>query len=98
MVAETIKSTKAGTRTQKLKLFILGKAMSGAPIIIGTNQGLLTVMFLWWRDVIKESTFQQAHTPVVELGLYRGQCSEICGTGHGYMPVILSFKTKTPPA
>ena len=29
-------------------------------------------MFLWWRDVIKESTFQQVHTPVVELGLRYG--------------------------
>ena len=40
-------------------------------LILGTI-GLLTVMFLWWRDVIKESTFQQAHTPVVELGLRYG--------------------------
>ena len=22
-------------------------------------------------------------------GVYRGQCSEICGTGHGYMPVVI---------
>jgi len=22
-------------------------------------------------------------------GIYRGQCSEICGTGHGYMPVVI---------
>ncbi len=29
---------KAGTSSQKLMLFILGKAMSGAPIISGTNQ------------------------------------------------------------
>ena len=28
----------AGTKSQKLILFILGKAISGAPIIIGTNQ------------------------------------------------------------
>ena len=40
-------------------------------LILGTI-GLLTVMFLWWRDVIKESTFQQVHTPVVELGLRYG--------------------------
>ena len=33
-------------------------------LILGTI-GLLTVMFLWWRDVIKESTFQQVHPPVV---------------------------------
>ena len=29
---------KAKGNIQKLKLFILGNAMSGAPIIIGTNQ------------------------------------------------------------
>ena len=40
-------------------------------LILGTI-GLLTVMFLWWRDVIKESTFQNVHTPVVELGLRYG--------------------------
>ena len=40
-------------------------------LILGTI-GLLTVMFLWWRDVIKESTYQKAHTPVVELGLRYG--------------------------
>ena len=40
-------------------------------LILGTI-GLLTVMFLWWKDVIKESTYQKAHTPVVELGLRYG--------------------------
>ena len=29
---------KAGTISQKLMLFMRGKAMSGAPIMIGTNQ------------------------------------------------------------
>ena len=29
-------------------------------------------MFFWWRDVIKESTIQKVHTPVVELGLRYG--------------------------
>ena len=29
-------------------------------LIVGTI-GLLTIMFLWWRDVIKESTFQKVH-------------------------------------
>ena len=23
-----------------------------------------------------------------EPGIYRGQCSELCGTGHGYMPIV----------
>ena len=35
---EEIKSVKAGKRSQKLTLFNLGKAISQAPIIIGTNQ------------------------------------------------------------
>ena len=26
---------------------------------------------------------------VKEPGTYRGQCSEICGTGHGFMPVVV---------
>ena len=34
--------------------------------------GMLTVMFLWWKDVVKESTIEQVHTPVVELGLRYG--------------------------
>ena len=26
---------------------------------------------------------------VKEPGIYRGQCSEICGSGHGFMPVVV---------
>lgn len=36
--AEARSSRKEGGRSQKLILFIRGKAMSGAPIIRGTNQ------------------------------------------------------------
>ena len=35
---ETINSTQAATSSQKEMLFMRGKAMSGAPIMIGTNQ------------------------------------------------------------
>ena len=27
-------------------------------------------------------------------GVYRGQCSEICGTGHGYMPIVIEAVTE----
>ena len=27
-------------------------------------------------------------------GIYRGQCSEICGTGHGYMPIVIEAVTE----
>jgi len=33
---------------------------------------ILLTMFLWWRDVVKEATFQHLHTPVVQLGLRYG--------------------------
>ena len=33
---------------------------------------ILATMALWWRDVIKEATFQGHHTPVVQLGLRYG--------------------------
>jgi cytochrome c oxidase subunit 3 len=33
---------------------------------------VLTTMFVWWRDVIREATFEGFHTPVVQLGLRYG--------------------------
>ena len=29
-------------------------------------------MFVWWRDVIREATYQGYHTPVVQLGMRYG--------------------------
>ncbi len=37
-MVEPTSSAKDGTSSQKLMLFMRGKAMSGAPIISGTNQ------------------------------------------------------------
>ncbi len=37
--------------------------------------GILLVfvtMYFWWRDVVKEATFQGHHTPIVQLGLRYG--------------------------
>nr|UTN43008.1 cytochrome c oxidase subunit 3 [Alcedoecus sp.] len=33
---------------------------------------LFLISFLWWRDVIRESTYQGSHTSVVSSGLYTG--------------------------
>src|SRR5205085_9650726 len=33
---------------------------------------VLATMFVWWRDVIREATFEGHHTPVVQLGLRYG--------------------------
>lgn len=34
--------------------------------------GVLAVMFFWWRDVIKESVVEKAHSPVAKIGLRYG--------------------------
>ena len=33
---------------------------------------LLYVMYTWWRDVIREATFEDTHTVVVQKGLRLG--------------------------
>jgi len=40
-------------------------------LIIGVL-AVLGTMFVWWRDVIREATFEGFHTPVVQLGLRYG--------------------------
>ena len=37
-------------------------------LIIGAI-AVLATMAVWWRDVIREATFQGYHTPVVQLGM-----------------------------
>jgi cytochrome c oxidase subunit 3 len=48
--------------------------MHGGPLwaIAPGLLGVLLVMFLWWRDVIREGEFQGHHTPVVQIGLRYG--------------------------
>jgi cytochrome c oxidase subunit 3 len=43
-----------------------------AALLILGGIGVLAVMAVWWRDVIKEATFQGYHTPIVQLGMRYG--------------------------
>ena len=29
-----------------------------------------------------------------ETGIYRGQCTELCGRGHGFMPIVVVVATE----
>jgi cytochrome c oxidase subunit II len=29
-----------------------------------------------------------------KAGVYRGQCAELCGRGHGYMPIVVDAVSK----
>ena len=58
-----------------------GLLASGGILYMHTDQwwllvigfiAVLSCMAVWWRDVIREATFQGFHTPVVQLGLRYG--------------------------
>ncbi len=42
----------------------------------------------WKRDAIP-GFINEAWTEVKEPGVYRGQCAELCGKDHGFMPIVL---------
>lgn len=71
------------------------------PVVIPTNtkvRFLLTandVIHSWWvpeiavkKDAIP-GFINEAWTKVPEEGIYRGQCTELCGAYHGFMPVVV---------
>ena len=65
-------------------------------VIITAND----VLHAWWvpalgvkQDAIpgfvRDSWFRAEHT-----GIYRGQCAELCGKEHGFMPIVVEVKSK----
>ncbi|MGD9021741.1 MAG: cytochrome c oxidase subunit II [Lysobacterales bacterium] len=45
--------------------------------------------FGWKRDAIP-GFVNQAWTLIEEPGVYRGQCAELCGKDHGFMPIVVN--------
>jgi cytochrome c oxidase subunit 2 len=43
----------------------------------------------WKRDAIP-GFINEAWTEILQPGVYRGQCAELCGKDHGFMPVVLN--------
>jgi len=71
------------------------------PLVIPINKKvrfLITandVLHAWWvpalavkRDAIP-GYINDAWTIVEEPGIYRGQCAELCGKAHGFMPIVV---------
>jgi cytochrome c oxidase subunit 2 len=48
----------------------------------------------WKRDAIP-GFINEAWTEILEPGIYRGQCAELCGKDHGFMPIVLKVLPKT---
>ncbi len=76
------------------------------PLVIPTDtkiRFLITagdVIHSWWvpelgwkRDAIP-GLINEAWTEVSEPGIYRGQCAELCGRDHGFMPVVVIAKPR----
>ncbi len=47
----------------------------------------------WKQDAIP-GIINDAWTEVHELGTYRGQCAELCGQDHGFMPIVVKVVSK----
>ncbi|GGW91197.1 cytochrome c oxidase subunit II [Alteromonas halophila] len=74
------------------------------PLVIPTGQKvrfLITsddVIHSWWVPdfaVKKDANpgfINEAWTKVNEPGVYRGQCAELCGKDHGFMPIVVIAK------
>ncbi|MDK1289000.1 cytochrome c oxidase subunit II [Pseudoalteromonas umbrosa] len=75
------------------------------PLVIPTDRKvrfLLTsddVIHSWWVPdfaVKKDANpgfINEAWTRVNEAGIYRGQCAELCGKDHGFMPVVVEARS-----
>jgi len=57
------------------------------------------VIHSWWvpalgikKDAIP-GFINEAWATIDELGTYRGQCAELCGANHGYMPIVIEVKS-----
>lgn len=75
------------------------------PVVVPTGakvRFLLTaadVIHAWWvpdlgwkKDAIP-GFINEAWTQIDEPGIYRGQCAELCGKDHGFMPIVVIAKT-----
>lgn len=76
------------------------------PLVLPINKKvrfLLTakdVIHSWWvpdlavkRDAIP-GFVNEAWTRIDKPGVYRGQCAELCGKDHGFMPIVVVAKTQ----
>ena len=59
-------------------MFFTGNVMymhryiGGSEVAILGLVGILLVMYLWWRDIVREATFEEQHTSAVQRGLRLG--------------------------
>ena len=50
---------------------------------------------LGWKQDAIPGIINEAWTDIREPGIYRGQCAELCGKDHGFMPIVVKAVSKT---
>lgn len=76
------------------------------PLIIPINKKIRflftaqDVIHSWWvpelavkKDAVP-GFINESWTRIEKVGIYRGQCAELCGRGHGYMPIVIHAVTE----
>lgn len=71
------------------------------PLVLPVNKKIrflvtaADVIHSWWvpelavkRDAIP-GFINETHATITETGIYRGQCAELCGRNHGFMPIVV---------
>jgi cytochrome c oxidase subunit 2 len=53
---------------------------------------------LGWKQDAIPGIVNEAWTSVSKPGVYRGQCAELCGKDHGFMPIVVRVLPKAEPA
>jgi cytochrome c oxidase subunit 2 len=49
---------------------------------------------LGWKQDAVPGFINDAWTNIPKPGIYRGQCAELCGKDHGFMPIVVEAKTQ----
>ncbi|MEM1243695.1 MAG: cytochrome c oxidase subunit II [Pseudomonadota bacterium] len=76
------------------------------PLVVPVNEKIRfvvtsnDVIHSWWvpalgikRDAIP-GFIHEAWAKIQKPGIYRGQCAELCGVNHGYMPIVVHAVTR----
>ena len=54
----------------------------------------MTIPELFLKKDATPGFINEAWFEATKTGIYRGQCTELCGRGHGFMPIVVVVETQ----
>ncbi len=73
----------------------LHDAPGGVVVMIVGTLLIIFTMYVWWRDVVREATFEGYHNPIVQLGMRYGMVLFIASEVMFFVAWFWAFST--PP-